>query len=215
MKLSLDKKSNLVFFLKTLAIIVWVVSLMVILTSCHRGEDSSEHSNSTNSSGHDGVLIVNAHDVKSANADNRPASSIVEPRGKFIYVANYDSNNVSAFAIDVNTNVLTEVVRSPFAAGDGPVAIAVDPNGKFIFVANLLSNNISAYKIDASTGALTPVDRAPFATGRSPQAITVDPSGKFIYVTNYDSDTISAFTIDNETGALTPVDESPFTANSP
>ena len=44
----------------------------------------------------------------------------VDPTGKFAYVANYGSNNVSAYTIDATSGALKKVKGSPFAAGTGP-----------------------------------------------------------------------------------------------
>src|SRR6266702_4301554 len=109
----------------------------------------------------------------------------VDPSGKFAYVANYHSANISAFTIDAATGALTAVAGSPFAAGTNPFSIAVDPSGKFAYVANQNSNNVSAFTIDATTGALTAVAGSPFAAGTSPDSVAVAPSGKFLYVANF------------------------------
>ena len=86
----------------------------------------------------------------------------VEPSGKFAYVPNFGSNNISAYTIDATSGALTPVTGSPFSAGRGPYAVAVDPSGKFAYVANLDSNNVSAYTINAASGALTRVKGSPF-----------------------------------------------------
>ena len=139
----------------------------------------------------------------------------VDPTGKFAYVANANSNNVSAYSIGAN-GALTPVPGSPFAAGTCPISVAVDPTGKFAYVANADTNNVSAYSIGAN-GALTPVPGSPFAAGSFPSSVAVDPTGKFAYVANFGPDpldvpgTVSAYSIGSN-GALTPVPGSPFAA---
>jgi DNA-binding beta-propeller fold protein YncE/tetratricopeptide (TPR) repeat protein len=142
-----------------------------------------------------------------------PVSVTVDPSGKFAYVANTSSNNVSAFTIDVATGALTAVVGSPFAAGASPTSVTVHP-GKFAYVANVGSKNVSVFTINAATGALTAVPRSPFTAGMGPFSVTVDPSGKFAYVANVSSNNVSAFTIKATTGALTAVAGSPFAAGT-
>ncbi len=163
-----------------------------------------------------------------------PASVTVDPRGKFAYVANSGSNDVSAYAINASTGALTSIkcgggpgcsTTTPkfFVAGTSPHSITVNPNGKFAYVANSGSNDVSAYAINASTGALTLIDcggvpgwcstTTPkfFVAGTNPQSITVDPSGQFAYVANGGvvlggpSD-VSAYTIDARTGVPKPID---------
>ena len=132
---------------------------------------------------------------------------------QFVYVANRDSNTVSAYRIDATTGALTPVAGSPFAAGGAPVSVTVNPTSTFAYVANSGSNTVSAYRIDAATGALTPVAGSPFATGGStPASVTVPPTGTFAYVANTYSNNVSAYSINATTGALTPVAGSPFTS---
>jgi hypothetical protein len=90
----------------------------------------------------------------------------------FAYVANNNSNNVSAYTIDGATGALTPIPGSPFPAGLYPDSVTVDPTGQFAYVANAGSNNVSAYTIDGTTGALTPVPGSPFAAGVGPISVT-------------------------------------------
>jgi Lactonase, 7-bladed beta-propeller len=92
----------------------------------------------------------------------------IDPSGKFAYVANQVSNNVSAYMIDASSGALTPIAGSPFAAGQSPISIAVDLSGKFAYVTNHGANNLSAYSINPVTGALTPIAGSPFATGLGP-----------------------------------------------
>ena len=43
-------------------------------------------------------------------AGTSPTSLVIHPSGKFAYVANQSSNNISLFTIDSNTGVLTEIL---------------------------------------------------------------------------------------------------------
>ena len=97
----------------------------------------------------------------------------VDPSGKFAYVANNNSNSVSAYTINSTTGALSPVSGSPFPTGSAPIAVAVDPSGKFVYVANNNSNSVSAYTINSTTGALSPVSDSPFATGHIPMGITI------------------------------------------
>ena len=126
-------------------------------------------------------------------------------RAQFAYVANFNSNNVSAYTIDPSTGALTAIAGSPFPAGSFPHSVAVYPSGKFVYVVNEGATNISGYTINPSTGALTTIVGSPFTTGGDPRSMAVDPSGKFAYVANYGSNTVSAYAIDATTGALTAI----------
>jgi hypothetical protein len=45
--------------------------------------------------------------------------------GQFAYVTNSVSRDISAYILDANTGVLTEVPGSPFSAGENPMSITV------------------------------------------------------------------------------------------
>jgi YVTN family beta-propeller protein len=144
----------------------------------------------------------------------------VDPSGRFAYVANFGSDNVSAYTINASTGVLTEIDQNgatagtAVAAGSHPFSISIDPSGKFAYVANLDSDTVSAYTINATTGALTSVG-ADVAAGDGPFIVTVDPSGQFAYVGNSYSNTVSTYTINATTGVLTPVGSSVASGNGP
>ena len=95
----------------------------------------------------------------------------VEPTAKFVYVANFSSNNVSAYGIGSN-GALTPVSGSPFATGVGPVSVAVNATAKFAYVVNFSSKNVSGYRI-ASNGTLTPVPGSPFAARVKPASVAI------------------------------------------
>jgi DNA-binding beta-propeller fold protein YncE len=88
------------------------------------------------------------------------ASPLAPLRAQFAYVANLNSNNVSAYSIG-SGGVLTPVPGSPFPVGPNPASVAVDPTGKFAYVINdsnvpEVPGTVSAFTI-GSNGALTPV----------------------------------------------------------
>jgi YVTN family beta-propeller protein len=128
-----------------------------------------------------------------------PGSAVVDPAGKFVYVANSGSSDVSMYTINATTGALTSI--GTVAAGTGPVSIAVDPSGKFVYVVNFNSSDVSMYTINATTGALTSTGTV--ATAEFPTSIAVHPSGKFAYVTNSNENEVSMYSIDATTGALT------------
>jgi len=55
-----------------------------------------------------------------------PVSAAVDPKGRFLFTANVNSNSVSAFAINQNTGTLTPVSGSPFPAGPNPQSLAIE-----------------------------------------------------------------------------------------
>lgn len=61
----------------------------------------------------------------------KPNSVVVDPSGKFAYVANFGTNNISAYSIDASTGVLTKINADPvggmanISAGTGPYSMAI------------------------------------------------------------------------------------------
>ncbi len=147
-----------------------------------------------------GTTGTNASGVIAAGT--APSFVTVDPLGKFAYVANLNSNDVSAYTINQTTGALT-AVGTAVAAGTNPYSVTVDPSGKFAYVANYTSSTVSQYTISPSTGALVAMTPATVAAGTNPYSVTVDPSGQFAYVANNTANTVSVYTIDPATGALT------------
>jgi DNA-binding beta-propeller fold protein YncE len=142
---------------------------------------------------------------------------VVDPLGRFAYVANLVSNasdlaSISMYTIDSTTGILTPTMPATVATGFFPQGIAIDPTGKFVYTANSDDNSVSMFTINQTTGVLTPTSPAsvstmlPGETLSQPGFLTVDPTGNFLYVTALDSvdATVDMFTINQTTGLLTP-----------
>ncbi len=142
-----------------------------------------------------------------APAGIAPVSVAVDPSGKFLYVANFLSFDISEYTIDPGNGTLT-LIRAPISTGAGksPLFVGVHPSGRFAYVATLLNNptsgEVTPYSIDATTGALTALSDGVFA-GREPSSIAIAPSGRFAYVADFGTDVVWTFAIDPATGALT------------
>lgn len=119
--------------------------------------------------------------------------------GKFVYVANQSSDNISIFTADATTGLLTFV--GTVATDAGPSSVTTDPSGKFLYATNSNSGTISMYAIDGTTGHPTSIGT--LAAGTAPTFIAIHPSGKFAYATNLNSNNISMYTVDATTGHLT------------
>jgi 6-phosphogluconolactonase len=49
--------------------------------------------------------------------DSVPGALAADPLGKFVYVGNADSSNITGFAVNASSGALTEIAGSPFPAG--------------------------------------------------------------------------------------------------
>ncbi len=110
------------------------------------------------------------------------AAVTIDPRGKYIYVANALDSTVSAYVIDLTTGTPSAAVNVTGSALNStdtqPVAILVDAAlGRFIYTANHLGNSVSGFRLDANTGALTATQATPYPTGDAPTAVASVPHG--------------------------------------
>jgi 6-phosphogluconolactonase len=91
----------------------------------------------------------------SSTTTTSPISLTLHPSGKFLYAANFATDNVSGFSIDASSGVPTLLKGAPFAAGMHPVFAVTDSAGNFLYVLNQSSKNISEFKITQDTGVLS------------------------------------------------------------
>ncbi len=92
----------------------------------------------------------------------------VEATGKFLYVANSGSANISGFVINSSTGFLTEIAGSPFTGSASPSVIYTDPTSSFLYCANTAgSGTVSGFTINQTTGALTQISGSPWLTNGS------------------------------------------------
>ncbi|HLI76642.1 MAG TPA: beta-propeller fold lactonase family protein [Acidobacteriaceae bacterium] len=151
------------------------------------------------------------------SAEEGAEEMVVDPLGRFAYVANLVSNasdlaTISMYTVNPSTGVLTPTTPATVPTGFFPQEIAVDPLGRFVYTANSDDSSVSMFTINQTNGVLTPTAPAAVSTmlpGQlvsEPGFLTVDPTGKFLYVgtSNSDGATVLMFNIDQKTGALTP-----------
>jgi 6-phosphogluconolactonase (cycloisomerase 2 family) len=113
---------------------------------------------------------------------NEPSSIVIDPRGKFIYLANALDSDVSAYTITASSGTPSAIVNSNssllYATDTQPVSIAIDPAlGRFVYTANHLGNSISGFRFDADTGALTANQASPYVTDAYPTVLAIVPHG--------------------------------------
>jgi 6-phosphogluconolactonase len=58
-------------------------------------------------------------------AGPNPKRIAADPSGKFVYVTNEDSDNMSAFSVDQSTGALTQIAGSPFATSRGAEGVTI------------------------------------------------------------------------------------------
>jgi YVTN family beta-propeller protein len=110
--------------------------------------------------------------VQEVTVGNSPQGVAVSPSGRFVYVANVGSHNVSV--IDTQTNVVSSTF-TPMSTNGLPYGIAVHPTGNRLYVTNWNGQSLSV--IDPASGL--PLAQIPLV---NPRAIAVSPTGSFAYV---------------------------------
>jgi len=89
-----------------------------------------------------------------ANGVNYPSEVAVDPRGRFLYAANRNGDNIAVFAI-AGDGKLTPSSQAG-VGGKYPRHFALDPGGNYLFAENQNSENIVQFRVNPATGALTP-----------------------------------------------------------
>lgn len=142
-----------------------------------------------------------------------PASMIVDPAGKFLYVTDPLVASIMVFKINKTTGALSsKLVNQTQLFNTG---IIINPAGKYAYITDAMSNKVSAFDINSSTGELTAISGSPFFAGNATYSVAMDSTGKFAYVTNYSDSTVSVFGVNSSTGALTAVGSAVPTGNNP
>ncbi len=163
----------------------------------------------------------NMTQVPSYTAGAVPSGVTVDPCNRFVYVANTQSNTISAYAICnggptsptkpgacplVPDGSLVPVTGSPFSLSgnaNGPGPLVVDPFGNFLYVLDTLSNQISPFHLSPVSGSLTAASPNVVSTGLAPRSIAIRADDNWLFVANNNSQSISQYVVTPNTGTLT------------
>lgn len=142
-----------------------------------------------------------------------PTHLMVDPSGKNVLVANYNSGSVAVLPIGPDGRLGPATgfdqhhgssVNKSRQAGPHAHCVAVDRDDHFAFVADLGLDEVLIYQFDPVQGTITP-NAPPFASvapGSGARHFTFHPNGRTAYVINELFSTITAFSYDPATGAL-------------
>ncbi len=100
----------------------------------------------------------------------------------YVYVTSAQNASVSAYGVDYQSGVLTQIAGSPFTAGIGqqPVSEVASPNGKNIYVISEKDSVITELGVGTDGKLYGQKDYTP--TGTLPLSAAIDSTGKFLYV---------------------------------
>ena len=204
--LSMEKKRELIVFLRILANTVGVVGLLAVLASCGTSPGYSYTVGGTVSGmvGSGMVLQNNGGDDRSISADGSFSftTPLKDGAAYAITVKTPPTKPSQTCSVSDGSGTINgaPVVNVVVSCVTGPTSVTVDPSGQFAYATDTLGT-VSAYTIDQTYGTLTALG-TPVAAGTYPTSVTVDPSGKFAYAVDTVGGYIYAYTIDQTTGAL-------------
>ncbi len=158
-------------------------------------------------------------------AENLPGGAMaIDGLGRFLFVLNTSTNNISMFQIDQANGSLTQVPGSPFSTGPtenpsmaarSPVYLATEKSGQFLYVGYQFGNlttggAINEYSIDAINRQLISLPGQPTTDiASSPIGMVTDPKGLHLYVglglnrsTGVQDGGTNVYSIDPVTGTL-------------
>jgi hypothetical protein len=131
-------------------------------------------------------------------ADNLQGGAMaIDGLGRFLFVINPGTSNISMFQIDQSAGSLTEVPGSPFSTGPtenasmaatSPICLAAEKSGQFLYVGYRFGNfvnqgAINEYLIDAANRQLVPLPGQPTTDiASAPIGMVTDPRGLHLYV---------------------------------
>jgi len=155
-----------------------------------------------------GELVTNA--VPSANVapGSGPRHFAFHPSGKFGYMINELSLDVTAFTIDSDAGTLSKLqVISTLPPGTERIGstaeVQVHPNGRFLYGSNRGHDSVVVYLVNQGNGRLTYVENESTG-GETPRNFGIDPTGNLLLAANQATNNIVVFRIDQRTGELSP-----------
>ncbi|MGH9543793.1 MAG: lactonase family protein [Terriglobales bacterium] len=113
-----------------------------------------------------------------------PVSIVVSPSGKFLFVVDRVSNQVSEYKVATGTGVLTPGTQATISTGANPVSGTIRVGTttdattggtlNYLYVAELGASSISIYTFDSTVGTLGRVGAPITITGGQPSAVAAE-----------------------------------------
>ncbi len=135
------------------------------------------------------------------------AAAAQSPSGNACYLADSTTNNLSAYQVDAQTSLFSNVAGAPFPTDSNPSGVTVEPSGRFLYAVDSGSQSVGIYSISLGTQTLTKIGTMP-TSGTQPKAINA--TRQCVFVANNGSGGYEVFAINGATGALSSVPGSPF-----
>jgi 6-phosphogluconolactonase len=114
-----------------------------------------------------------------------PVALTIDPRGSFLYVANFNPSTISAYAINPGNGTPSATVSGSTSVLTNPVGITIEPAlGIYLFTANQTDNSISGAQLSPNNGALKNIQHTPFPASGFPTGIIAIANGQHLTSTS-------------------------------
>jgi YVTN family beta-propeller protein len=123
-----------------------------------------------------------------------PNDIVSHKSGKFVYITNSNSDNVSV--INTATDTISETISVKLQPeinqyfGDSPNGLAISPNGKTLYVANGMDNALAVVKLGKNATVKSSLEKSEISgfipTGAYPSAVSADNPG-YLYISNLEA----------------------------
>lgn len=150
------------------------------------------------------------NEVSARGAD--PCHISIDPKGKFAYVSNYSSGNLSVYRIqsDGSLSDATDVVQHEGSSihpgrqkGPHMHSAMVSSDGKFIYASDLGIDKVAVYSIDREKGKLDYAGLSGFSQpGSGPRHLALHPRLPFAYSAEELSSTVGVYNVNKDNGGL-------------
>ena len=95
-----------------------------------------------------------------------------------MYVANYNSQTVSSYSLNLSNGSLGASAGSNFTTTTGPTCVTVEPAlGIYLYTSDYLNASISGGQLSPNTGALSAVATSFFPSVSQPICVVSVPNG--------------------------------------
>lgn len=145
-----------------------------------------------------------------------PAHVSVDPKGRYVYVANYGQGNFAVYPIAPDGSPGKAIQVMQYGGGGFDTALQKAPfvhsvipsaDGKFIYASALGLDRIMIYGV-GDNGVFTPAQE-PFATstpGAGPRHFTIHPSGRWAWSVEEITTSVAGYTREPASGVLHPLE---------
>jgi len=101
-----------------------------------------------------GSLMPIEENLDTVNVGATPIDVVYHPKGRYVYLLDESSNNISQFRVDRLYGRLTSI-GSPIGSKGRFSSLVMDPGGRFLYAVNTDGKTLVKFKIDSNKGHLS------------------------------------------------------------